>query len=456
MILTFAFGLMLTTLGQKATMELTFTAENNGEYVPLDSIFIENLTQGVDTTLYAPDTIMVLDYYVTGNSNDEIFDVNSFSVSQNYPNPIQGKTTIDVNLPEDDEIHIIIRDIIGKALVKNKFTLKKGIHSFVFYTGSEMYYLLTVTGKQTSKTIKMLNANNNAINTGNCKIVLDRFKENAGYKSYKAVNGFMFSIGDELRYSGYANTMAGILGNGVITDEPPTNTDYVFMILKGIRCQGENTVTDIDGNIYNNVQIGSQCWMKESLRTTTYQNGTSIPNVTDYTIWASLTTSAYSWYQNDPSWKEVYGALYNWYAAIDENNICPSGWHIPTNDEWNVLTDFIGGTIAPYGNELKSCRQQNSPLGGECNTNTDPRWDMNNAIWGTDDYGFSGLPAGGRSPDGGQFGFMGLAVGWWSSTEVISGGNTNAYLLGVRYDIGNVINDAINPQGGYSVRCLRD
>ena len=107
--------------------------------------------------------------------------------------------------------------------------------------------------------------------------------------------------------------------------------------------------------------------MKENLKTTTYRNGTAIPNVTDENAWINLTTGAYVWYDNNISWKDLYGALYNWFATVDTNGLCPTGWHVPTDYEWTSLTDFIGGTGEPHGNELKSCRQDNSPLGGGCN-----------------------------------------------------------------------------------------
>ena len=148
-----ALGLIVSAFSQKATMELTFTAENNGQYVPLDSILIENLTQGGDTTLFAPDTVLVLDYILRIGDNEAIWE-NSFSVSQNYPNPFKGKTEVNLYLPEMETIKITVRDILGGELAQYENTLKRGNHSFAFYSGNEKYYLLTVTGKQTIKTIK--------------------------------------------------------------------------------------------------------------------------------------------------------------------------------------------------------------------------------------------------------------------------------------------------------------
>ncbi|MCD4788839.1 MAG: fibrobacter succinogenes major paralogous domain-containing protein, partial [Bacteroidales bacterium] len=201
------------------------------------------------------------------------------------------------------------------------------------------------------------------------------------------------------------------------------------------------------------VQIGNQCWMKENLKTTTYSNNTPIPNVTDASNWSNLTTGAYVWYDNDISWKDLYGALYNWYAVVDPNGLCPTGWHVPTNDEWTALTDFIGGISSPHGNELKSCRQVDSPLGGACNTSDHPRCEQNDDNWGTDDYGFSGLPGGIRYPDGTSFGFIWSYSYWWSSTEYSSG---NALSRSLSCYDGPVFDYYFNKHYGFSVRCLRD
>jgi formylglycine-generating enzyme required for sulfatase activity len=218
-----ALGLYISAFGQKATMELTFTAENNGQYVPLDSIFIENLTQGGDTTLYSPDTVLILDY-VTSIGDKETIDKNTLSVSQNYPNPFKGKTEVNLYLPEKGHIKMTVRDIMGRKLVGYENTLNHGNHSFVFYPGNEEYYLLTVTGNQTSKTIKMLNANSNPVDKGKCKIVYKGFADNEiGFKFQNAINNFVFNLGDELKYIAFS-----YLGERTMTDSPSGNQTYTF------------------------------------------------------------------------------------------------------------------------------------------------------------------------------------------------------------------------------------
>jgi len=227
----------------------------------------------------------------------------------------------------------------------------------------------------------------------------------------------------------------------------------IYPIAFGQPCPGTPTVTDIDGNVYQTVLIGSQCWMAENMKVTSYNNGAIIPNVKEPNEWLNLLTGAYVWYDNDPSWRDPYGALYNWFAVVDENGLCPEGWHIPSHNEWTELTNFIGGTGAPHANELKSCRQVSSPLGGECNTSEHPRWDdSNNSVFGTDDYGFSALPGGYRVGLG-QFNLLGGYGAWWSSTEYSYWFSWGRSMF---WDTENVGNFYDYKQVGRSVRCLKD
>lgn len=437
-------GLAISVLSQNTPLELTFTALFNRQYILLDSLLIENLTLGGDTILHAPDSVLVLDY-LSSIDGEFILD-NSFILSQNYPNPFIGKTTINLNLPETEHVEMIVRDILGSEMAKYDNTLSNGEHSFRFYSGSQKYYLLTVYGEQSSKTIKMLNTYTSY--AGKCKIVYNGYEDKIiAYKSQNNTNSFGFELGNELKYTGYSD-----IGERTITDSPSDNQIYTFQFADLRPCAGIASITDIDGNTYKTVQIGSQCWMAENLKTTTYHNGVPIPKVTNNGDWSNLTTAAYAWYNNDIEWKDPYGALYNWFTTVDTSGLCPTGWHVPTNDEWTVLTESIGGTNEPHGNELKSCRQVNSPLGGECNTSEHPRWNEHNMHYGSDDFGFSGLPGGYRYLDGIFHNIEGDGL-WWSSTESSS---THAWDRDLDYDRGFVGKGGYPKLAGFSIRCVRD
>jgi uncharacterized protein (TIGR02145 family) len=144
------------------------------------------------------------------------------------------------------------------------------------------------------------------------------------------------------------------------------------------------TVTDIDGNLYNTVVIGTQVWMKENLKVTHYRNGDSIPNVTSDSEWKNLTTGAYCNYLNSVNIANTYGRLYNWYAVNDSRNIAPTGWHIPSESEWMHLINYLGG-YKVAGNKLKEAGSTH----WHCNTNN---------AEATNESGFTALPGGFRIP----------------------------------------------------------
>jgi len=224
-------------------------------------------------------------------------------------------------------------------------------------------------------------------------------------------------------------------------------------------CPGISIVTDIDGNVYNTVQIGDQCWMKENLKTTHYRNGMPIEHLSDDSEWLSNFNGAYTWYDNDPSWKDIYGALYNWFAANNADGLCPSGWHVPTEAEWTKLVEYIISIGIIFnninykpGNALKSCRQVNSPSGGVCNTEEHPRWTYHPAHSGFDEFGFSGQPGGFRESDG-FFSSMGGLGFWWSATEA-SSDIAWSYILS--YNHGDAHRYFDFKVSGLSVRCLKD
>jgi uncharacterized protein (TIGR02145 family) len=197
------------------------------------------------------------------------------------------------------------------------------------------------------------------------------------------------------------------------------------------------TMTDQQGNVYRTIVIGTQEWMAENLKTTIYRNGDAIANVTDNSQWANLTTGAWCYYNNNSQYNCPYGKMYNWYAVADPRNVCPTGWHVPTDDEWTTLTSFLGGE-AVAGGKLKSTGLQ--------------YWGSPNQD-ATNESGFSGLPGGGRDGDNGIFVSIGNYGYWWSSTESSA---TSAWSRGLLYFGGDAGRYGSSKRVGLSVRCLRD
>lgn len=194
------------------------------------------------------------------------------------------------------------------------------------------------------------------------------------------------------------------------------------------------TVTDADGNVYDTVMIGTQVWLKSNLKTTKYNDGVPIPNVTDNVTWSNLTTPAYCWYENNKAtYGDVYGALYNGYS-VATGKLCPTGWHVPTNQEWTTLIDYLGGSSVA-GNKLK-----------EAGT---AHWYLPNP-GATNESGFTALPSGLR----GGYGVFDLAKGcgtWYSSTFPAP---TTAGYFDTYYHSGLVGQGSDNKMGGRAVRCI--
>jgi uncharacterized protein (TIGR02145 family) len=204
----------------------------------------------------------------------------------------------------------------------------------------------------------------------------------------------------------------------------------------------DNTIRDIDGNIYTSITIGTQVWMVENLMVTKYRNGDPISNITDNTSWNGLTTEAYCNYNNDTTYVATYGRLYNWYAVNDSRKIAPMGWHVPSDEEWATLAAFLGG---------------NEAAGGKMKEPGTTHWISPNPVAGSS-CGFAGLPGGIRTSydtNLGVFAYIGQIGAFWSSTARSESEAWMRFLT--NYD--KVLSSgelATYKIYGYSVRCVKD
>jgi len=238
---------------------------------------------------------------------------------------------------------------------------------------------------------------------------------------------------DSIRFNGI-NQMVVVTNSGNENHALTDITNVTFSNGANLTpCSGDITsVTDIDGNTYPVVQIGSQCWIAENLRTTKYNDGSLIPNVTDGQVWSNATTPAWCHYENNPSYDATYGKLYNWYTVAG-GNMCPTDWHVPTYAEWTTLINFLGGE---------------SVAGGKMKTTTG--WNPPNTA-ATNESGFSGLPGGFFNSI--SFFEIGNIGHWWSSTEF----NADVvWDINLGHTYGTAFSNTNLKQIGFSVRCLRD
>jgi uncharacterized protein (TIGR02145 family) len=204
---------------------------------------------------------------------------------------------------------------------------------------------------------------------------------------------------------------------------------------------GTSTVPDNEGNTYNTVLIGTQCWTTTNLRVTKYNDGTVIPDETANTAgWGLLATGARSDYTGEASYIATYGYLYNWYAATDSRNICPTGWHVPTDSDWNKLIRSIDSGADTTGTSTQSTTAGGKMKSTGDNTAGTGLWNSPNT--GADNAsGFTALPGGFRSSAGSFYNISYYAF-FWSAAEDDKG--TNAWFRSLNYNGSNVFRSSYN------------
>jgi len=207
-------------------------------------------------------------------------------------------------------------------------------------------------------------------------------------------------------------------------------------------------VTDFDGNTYGTINIGGQVWMRENLKTTHFQDGTSVPLVSDDADWFSLSTGGYCMYNNDPAYAAIYGFLYNWYAATDVHNIAPTGYHVPSNDEWTTLKNYLGGS---------------NVAGGRAKETGLSHWHTPNT-GATNSSGFLSIPGGARYVNASPLSpvtFSGQSYysDWWTTS--ITG--ISALFVETSYNSEIMYRDGFlggvgyyDPRTGYAIRCVKN
>ena len=258
-----------------------------------------------------------------------------------------------------------------------------------------------------------------------------------GSRDYKGVFDWAGSYGDwwsSTEYMSYALCRSMNKDDNKLRAFTFSKSDGVGF---SVRCIKDNTVTDLDGNVYKSILIGTQTWMAENLKTTKYNDGTSIPLVTDTTSWSNLSTPAYCWYKNHEVNKDAFGALYNWYA-VNTGKLCPVGWHVPSNAEWTVLTDYLGGE---------------SLAGGKLKESGISYWhDPNTGA--TNETGFSARAGGNRlSSSDALFNELGNLGCWWSTTEIDKDWAWDRLMYSNSSKVQRLF---ITEASGESVRCVKD
>ena len=231
----------------------------------------------------------------------------------------------------------------------------------------------------------------------------------------------------------------------------PATTYYVRAYAKnsawtvyGEQATFTSKLADTEGNLYNTLTIGTQVWMTENLRATKLNDNTSIPNITDDALWIGSSVSAYCWYNNDVTYKPTYGALYNWFA-VNTGKLCPSGWHVPTDDEFKTLEQALGMAA----DQLEVWGWRGTDQGTQLKNTTG--WDEGGN--GTNSSGFSALPGGYRFGATGEFNLMTTITYWWTSTEHDA---DRGWYRRLDSSSNSVYRASTSKKGGKYIRCVKN
>jgi uncharacterized protein (TIGR02145 family) len=406
----------------------------SGASSSVDSVRVQNLTQCIDT-VFAGNNILNLTS-LTAIENNESFAYNNLKV---YPNPSGGIYTLDLNTKNQSNAIVSIYDVCGRLILKGAFYIQAGNNSFsltglkcgVYFVKAEIekdsynYKLISNGLNGSVPQLKHSAFNDNKNSTNNFPV-----RRRVPYsKSINSLINMPYHSGDLLKISG----KSGIYR----TVKMLTPTQSQTVTFNFVAC------SDASGNDYSVVQIGTQLWMAENLKSTKYRNGVSIPNIPDSLTWVNTSTGAYCDYHNLTSEGQQYGHLYNWFACNDPQNIAPLGWHVASDSEWTVLTGFLGGDgIA--GQKLKS----------NCNT----RWAYLDTAWGSDLVGFTALCANYRNAVGGWSTAPNNDHDCWFWTSTPGAGPNQGYANGLRWLYRDVFRTPgfIFKKQGCSLRCIHN
>ena len=456
---------------QKPTLVFT-GVDDNGQFIQIRYVAVTNITSGWTHFLFWPDTVLELKANPSGGgSGISDFSTNSgLRLFQNTPNPFDGTTIQLLSVREGSPVITTITDIIGRTVASLRFIPQQtGIHQLVINISTSGYYLLTAQQDEQVSSIKMIcNTSGNAKNSIDYGGIVKTESIVSTLKSdEKGGSNKPYNIGDEMRYSGFAirdnsifqsHNLIGTLeaGEETITLQFPTNyTSSTF----GQPCPNAPSVTDYDGNIYPTAQYGTQCWMKENLRTTHFADGSAVSSYN-----CGSFPPYYYFPGNDTNNVATYGLLYNWktvmHGAASSNaipsgvqGICPDGWHVPSNAEWTKFTDYlkeqhvfscnynvdIGKALCDTDGWLECTVECSSECSIGHNSST------NNAT------GFSIPPAGHFFWGAAQF--YSMHANFWTSTEFDV---YSSYCRTLQYNSDLINTDYQRWDKGYSVRCVRN
>jgi uncharacterized protein (TIGR02145 family) len=404
------------------------TFEGTGESTNVGTVTAENLTKGSSVTLSGSDVLRL--NVITGVNQENRGESGSLKI---YPNPFVGSSRIEIFPAFPGDAIITVNDLTGRMIAQTKMYLDASQNELILTGLKKGFFLVTIRGSNYNLSGRLLSIVNqgNDVRIKNVSTYHDQIVGSKATSENKGVKGYVdmdYSAGNLIKFT-------GISGNySTVKVDNPTQDKIISFNF--VNCK------DGDNNYYRVVGIGTQTWMAENLKTTKYSDGMSIPFVNTTNGWDILieTDKAFCYLLDNVSNANVYGALYTWAAAMNGavssnsnpsgvQGACPTGWHLPSVDEWTYMINYLGGS---------------SLAGGKLKETGTSHWNSN--IGATNASGFTAIPGGFRD-DWAWFGINNIG-GYWSATNGMSRWTDAASIAVTSY--------TSNKKYGFSVRCLKD
>jgi len=423
--------LLVASLPCIAAINYSISFTGSGASTTVGDVVVQNLTKGTTITVPAGNVLNLSDAPSAVeqlNANDETIRI--------YPNSVGGASTLSFFAKQAGSTQINVYSLDGRKAVSINQNLQAGGNSFQLSLpiGS---YAIQVIGNEYTYSAKMINQSASLSEPEITYIGAEKSLSAAPQKSKSSTlstTSMTYATGDQLLYIGTSGNYSTVVTD-IPTADKIINFDFV-------------ACTDADGNNYKVVKIGTQTWMAENLKTTKYNDGTSIPNETDNTAWAALLTPAYCSFSNSATYNNTYGALYNWYT-LNTGKLAPAGWHLATDAEWTILENYASanpGTSRTVAKALATTTQWKSFADRSSGSVTDVLTKNNST-------GFS-ASSGGCRLSSGTFYNLGYDGYWWTATEYDT---SYAWSRVIDYNKSTVVKySAYNKTSGYSVRCVKD
>ncbi|MEI7663804.1 MAG: FISUMP domain-containing protein [Bacteroidota bacterium] len=433
--------LVMVSIIKTGAQNYQVTFAGTGAAITVDSVRVENLSQCTSLVLTGKDTL-VLSGTVGMNETGQPHD-HGISV---YPNPSQGNFIAGIEAPEAGTAHLELFGISGDMILDRTEILTAGRHFFQLKNIPGGIYILKIeSGLHTchAKLVSRGSAEGGNVMISNESADKPEFlngqPDNQQFLTNRTTASKIimpFNAGDTLKLTGRSGNFRTVQ---MLFPTQGQTVTFTF-----VQC------ADADSNHYAVVQIGSQLWMQENLKTTRYRDGSLIPNVTDSATWGNLTSGGWCDYHNLPAEGACYGHLYNFYAVADSRNLCPAGWHVASHAEWNLMERLLDQTVDTTA--LAGC---GTIIGRILKEGCATRWQYMDTTYGLNSAGFTALCTNYRTATGA----WSLAPGdnhddgFWTGSSYNA---SSAWFRSLRWCFADIYTLFPMKKSGYSVRCIRN